>query len=366
MRISVVYISASNPISSIGGAANTASKWIDKLLEHDVDVDIICRGESDTSVDEDSNTIKQLSGLKPRKKIENQLEKGKYDVALIQDLWADIALEAAAANDIPSVLSLTTTHAVEDVVSEFSPTRFVANSQYTQQWITSIWGRDSEVVSPHIDFDFYTTPDGPSDSISMINPIEMKGGNIFQAIAEQFPERKFLAKRGWYSFRNEDYSWDLDTLRIQGSAFHGAPISLSDEEIKRNAPTDVNFDDVENVALTSEPGIIDVYAKTNILLVPSIWQETFGRVVLEAMWNGIPVIASHQGGLPEACGGAGLLVEDFTNPEAWMEKLRKLDDPTVYDGFAERGRERTEQYKEDLPAQIDTLKTVLEDAATEQ
>jgi hypothetical protein len=195
MSLKVVYISASNPISSIGGAANTASGWIDELLEHDVEVDVICRGDSDTAVVTDSVTITQLSGLKPQEKIENQLAKAEYDVALIQDLWADIALEAAAATDIPTVLSLTTTHAEADVVSEFSPTRFIANSQYTQQWITSIWGRDSAVVYPHIDFNFYTAPDGPSDSISMVNPIEMKGGNIFRTLAEQFPERKISGKR---------------------------------------------------------------------------------------------------------------------------------------------------------------------------
>lgn len=63
---------------------------------------------------------------------------------------------------------------------------------------------------------------------------------------------KFMAKGGWYSFRNDDYSWDLDTLRIQGSTFHGAPISLSDAEIEKNAPTDVDFGDVENVSFTSE------------------------------------------------------------------------------------------------------------------
>jgi glycosyltransferase involved in cell wall biosynthesis len=296
----------------------------------------------------------------------DQLEKEEYDVALIQDLWADIALEAAAANDIPSVLSLTTKHAVEDVIREFSPTRFIANSQYTRQWITSIWGRDSEVVYPYIDFDFYTAPDGPSDSTSMINPIEMKGGKIFRAVAEQFPERKFLTKRGWYSFRTDDYSWNLETLRIQGNTFHGVPLSIPDEELEKNGPTDVTFDDVENVTFTNEKEILAFYANTNVLLIPSLWQETFGRVVLEAMWNGIPVITSHQGGLPEACGGAGLLVEDFTNPEAWAEKLEKMDDPAVYDGFAEQGRKRAEQYKADLPAQIDTLKTVLEDAATEQ
>lgn len=84
------------------------------------------------------------------------------------------------------------------------------------------------------------------------------------------------------------------------------------------------------------------------------------------MWNGIPVVASHQGGLPEACGGAGLLVEEFTNPDAWEKKLGKLDDSVVYAAFAERGRARAEEYNKKLPDQIETLKTVLEDAATER
>jgi glycosyltransferase involved in cell wall biosynthesis len=144
------------------------------------------------------------------------------------------------------------------------------------------------------------------------------------------------------------------------------PLDIPDEEIVKNGPTDADFEGVENVTFMSEPSILDIYAKTKVLLVPSIWQETFGRVVLEAMWNGIPVVASHQGGLPEACGGAGLLVEDFTNPAAWAEKLGKFDDSTVYNGFAERGRKRAERYKENLPTQIDTLKMVLEAAAAEQ
>ncbi|PCR90101.1 glycosyltransferase family 4 protein [Natrinema ejinorense] len=363
--MNVVYISATNPISSIGGAANTANKWIDELRERNVGIDVICRGESDTSRVEDGVEITELSGLKPRDKIVDRLATAEYDVALVQDLWADIALEAAEANDVPTVLSLTTTHATDDVVADFSPTRFVANSRYTQQWITSIWGRDSTVVYPYIDFDFYTAPEGPSDRISMINPIEMKGGRTFRAVAERVPDRDFLAKGGWYSFRTDDFSWDPETLHIQGNTFHGAPLELPAEEILQHGPTDVGFDDLDNVTFTSEPGILAVYAKTGVLLVPSVWEETFGRVVLEAMWNGIPVVASHRGGIPEACGGAGLLVEEGAEPDAWVDALEKLDDPAVYDGFAERGRERAEEYRATLPDQIDTLKAVLAEATAE-
>ncbi|NUB91823.1 glycosyltransferase family 4 protein [Haloterrigena sp. SYSU A121-1] len=361
----IAYISASNPIGSIGGAANTAGKWIDELRERGVEIDVICRGESDASRVVDGIEVTELAGFRPRDEIATRLADGEYDVALVQDLWADIALEAAAEHGVPTVLSLTTTHATEGVVAELSPTRFVANSRYTQQWITSVWGRDSTLVYPHIDFDFYTAPEGPSDRISMINPIDMKGGHTFRAVAERFPDRDFLAKGGWYGFRNDDFSWDVEALHLQGSTFHDAPSDVPEAEILERGPTDAEFDDLENVAFTSEPGILDVYAKTGVLLVPSVWAEAFGRVVLEAMWNGIPVVASHRGGLPEACGGAGLLVDEYTDSDAWAEAIEKLDDPDVYEGFAERGRERAEAYRDRLPEQIDALETVLAEAAAE-
>ncbi|WP_459192817.1 glycosyltransferase family 4 protein [Halosimplex sp. J119] len=361
----VAYISASDPVGSIGGATNTARNWLDELDDRGVTVDVICRGESDESVVRDGARVTRLSELQPREQIENRLADGEYDVVLTQDMWADIALEAADAVGVPSVLSLTTTHADEDVVTELSPTRFVANSEFTQQWITAVWGRDSTLVYPHIDFEFYTAPDRQSDRVSMVNPIEMKGGRTFRAVAERLPEREFYAKGGWYAFRNDDFSWDLDTLRLQGSTFHGAPLETPYRAVAAEAPTDVDLEGVENATFEPDAGILETYARAAVLLVPSVWAETFGRVVLEAMWNGVPVVASHRGGLPEACGGAAKLVDEVTDPEAWTAALRNLDDPAVYEAFAERGRERAEAYRAALPDQTDALASVLADAASE-
>lgn len=47
-------------------------------------------------------------------------------------------------------------------------------------------------------------------------------------------------------------------------------------------------------------------AVTRVLMVPSVWEEPFGRGVVEAMVNGIPVVASDRGGLPEVVGTGGL------------------------------------------------------------
>ena len=42
-----------------------------------------------------------------------------------------------------------------------------------------------------------------------------------------------------------------------------------------------------------------IYTNIDILIVPSLWNEPFGRIVIEANSYGIPVLASNRGGIPE-------------------------------------------------------------------
>lgn len=51
------------------------------------------------------------------------------------------------------------------------------------------------------------------------------------------------------------------------------------------------------------------YAVTKALLMPSLWNESFGLVAAEAMLNGTPVLASNRGALPETVGEGGLLLD---------------------------------------------------------
>ncbi len=52
-----------------------------------------------------------------------------------------------------------------------------------------------------------------------------------------------------------------------------------------------------------------IYEKTKILLMPSFWFEAAGRVLIEATSNGIPVIATKRGGIPETLAGGGVLLD---------------------------------------------------------
>jgi glycosyltransferase involved in cell wall biosynthesis len=59
----------------------------------------------------------------------------------------------------------------------------------------------------------------------------------------------------------------------------------------------------------------DLWAKAKFLIVPSIWQEPFGLVALEALARGRPLVASNFGALPEIVGEAGLVADPTRTDE---------------------------------------------------
>ncbi len=77
-----------------------------------------------------------------------------------------------------------------------------------------------------------------------------------------------------------------------------------------------------------------------MLIVPSVWQEGFGMVAVEAQAAGKPVIASHIGGLPESVGSGGILISDHDNPIAWANAITTLrNDSTTYARLIHQGYE---------------------------
>ncbi|OWK41747.1 glycosyltransferase [Fimbriiglobus ruber] len=105
---------------------------------------------------------------------------------------------------------------------------------------------------------------------------------------------------------------------------------------------DLNGASIHLMSNTSDPRRF--YRVTRVALVPSVWRESFGRVAVEAMLNGIPVIASDRGSLPEivGTGRACLAIPAHITPETrvppaaaevgeWVSAIVRLwDDPAEY------------------------------------
>ena len=89
----------------------------------------------------------------------------------------------------------------------------------------------------------------------------------------------------------------------------------------------------------------DVYARIDIVYCPS-FKESFGRVVAEAMANGLPIVANDLPAIRELLGNddAGLLVP-VGQPAAAAEALRKLIlDPELRSRLGDEGRRRVQSF----------------------
>lgn len=79
----------------------------------------------------------------------------------------------------------------------------------------------------------------------------------------------------------------------------------------------------------------DFLRSIDILIVPSIWYEPFGRVIVEAYSYGVPVVGANRGGIPEVIESRSNLVFDMERPETLVEKIREaielLKEPSVHD-----------------------------------
>ena len=88
----------------------------------------------------------------------------------------------------------------------------------------------------------------------------------------------------------------------------------------------------------------DYLARMSVLVLPSLttprWKEQFGRVLIEAMAAGVPVVGSSSGGIPETVGAAGLITEEG-DVQALYKALKQLKgNEGIRNDMARRGRAR--------------------------
>jgi glycosyltransferase involved in cell wall biosynthesis len=158
------------------------------------------------------------------------------------------------------------------------------------------------VVRPPILSDEYRAK--PGDKVTLINLNEDKGSRVFYELARRMPDVQFLGVVGAHGVQIRE---DLPNVEI----------------VEHTKPRDMHA----------------VYGRTRVLLMPSIY-ESWGRVGVEAMASGIPVIANPTNGLSESLGDAGVFVarDDL---DGWETALRRLLDGRSWRAASRRALKRS-------------------------
>ena len=81
-----------------------------------------------------------------------------------------------------------------------------------------------------------------------------------------------------------------------------------------------------------------LYARAEIAVVPSLWQEPFGRSAIEALASGCALIAAPVGGLAEVAAGAGEIVDASDVPALSAAMRRVATDAALRARLQQAGR----------------------------
>jgi glycosyltransferase involved in cell wall biosynthesis len=191
-------------------------------------------------------------------------------------------------------------------------TLLIANSKYMRKVIQRFYDIQAEVVYPTVDEKHYELPASERDRVLFVKPQYVKGLPIFIQVARRMPDTRFL---------------------VAGKVGRHTRMKLQD------------LKNVECMGWVKD--MRAAYARARVLLGPSIWPEPFGRIFVEAASNGIPSVASARGGIPEAVGKGGILIDDIFDIKRWVEALRQLENPHIYTTYERNARENAVNFSSD-------------------
>jgi glycosyltransferase involved in cell wall biosynthesis len=173
--------------------------------------------------------------------------------------------------------------------------RLVSCSRYIAQRLRERLGFESAVIHPFIRRADYQVDERVPEFVTLINPVPEKGLELALEIASLLPARRFLFVETWPLGR------------------HGRPGLLR----RLDAFSNVTF-------VPWSLNMKSIYVRTAVILMPSQCEEGFGRVILEAQMNGIPVLGRAIGAIPEVLASSGTLFPADAPARAWADEIERM------------------------------------------
>jgi len=199
-------------------------------------------------------------------------------------------------------------------------TAVMAISKYVAGAVKRFYNKDSTVISPLVEREQYLVANRERKYITMVRGHHVKGADFFIDLAKRLPNHSFA---------------------IAGVC------EPSVNQKMGQTPNITHFPQRRDMR--------EVYSQTSIYLAPVVWAEPFGRTLVEAMINGIPVVGSNRGAVPEVLGEAGVVLP-LETPEKWIETItRLLRDGDYYNTVSDRCYQRALAPKFDLDKQVNAF-----------
>ncbi len=162
-------------------------------------------------------------------------------------------------------------------------------SNYMRDITLKFCGVSSEVIRPFVFISKYKVK-STGEYITYINPDKHKGLDIFEKIANRLPDKTFLV------VGKENYKINKPNIKISGW-----------------------INDMK-----------EIYEKTRLVIIPSIWPDPCPRVGIEAIQSGIPIIVSKRGGLTEEANNSGLIISNIYDIDEWVNAIKRFDNKIYY------------------------------------
>jgi glycosyltransferase involved in cell wall biosynthesis len=311
-----------------GGLESSTHELVLALKTANVFAAVLCRTPDISAIDQCSVNLSEIShddnlgydvfrAPDPSKILPSLVAKHSIDVIVIHSDRSLLLVNAAETTSARIIIY------VRDV--EFGPwtwrlkhlrkTQFIANSAFVARRTSALLGIKIDIVYPLVRREYYYVRSS-RERVLFVNPTPKKGAELAIFLARERPDVGF------------DFveSWPLDK-------------ELRDHYETRTRP-------LGNVVWHSRHSDMRVfYAQARVTLLPSIWEEGWGRIVTEGQISGIPSLASDRGGLPEAVGSGGALVSDYWLPSAWRNTFDQIwDDKDYYNQLAENAVEYSQRF----------------------